>query len=392
MRLRLWWCLPLVLVAVGCGGQSDQEITETRTVDTVQSSSGGASSEERFGMAPSPARAAGPAYTWKTPEGWTEKPATQFRIGSFAAGPNGDVDISLSEAMGSVADNLNRWRGQMGLAPLSGDEIAALEKKPILGQEAIFVNWEGTYSGMQGQGNTPKEGYRLAGYVLELEGHGVFVKMVGPSAEVEGELGRLDEFVQSVHHSHEAHGAADPHAGVDMGGDPHAGVNMGGDPHAGVNLNDPNLSMMASASEAQFTWTAPETWKETPARPMREVTFNTADEGVEVYVAALGGAAGGTLANVNRWRTQMGVNEPLTEEQLAALPKITMLGKECPFIEVPGTFTGMGGTAQPGYLLLGTLCEIDGQSVFVKMTGPEAAVKGEKDRFVAFCQSLAKKG
>ena len=38
--------------------------------------------------------------------------------------------------------------------------------------------------------------------------------------------------------------------------------------------------------------------------------------------------------------------------------------------------------------LLGAVCILDGRSLFVKMTGPAAAVDGQKAAFTEFCRSL----
>jgi hypothetical protein len=381
---KLATVLAAVLVAAGCNkGANQQEVTETRDVTAPKAAEApAASSAERFGLqgmpgAAAPAAMPGGGYTYKTPQGWQEQPPTQFRLANFKAGANGDVEVYLSEAGGGVAGNVNRWRNQMGLQPLSEAEIAALPKKKVLGEDAVFVNWEGTFGGMQG--GDKKEGYRLAGVILDKGGQGVFVKMVGPAQSVDQELGRLDEFAASLQKSE---GAANPHAGM-MAGDPHAGMTqqqmaaMQMDPSMGT-LND------------QVSWTAPEGWEKAPDRPMRSVTFKTPD-GAETYVSVLSGMAGGAMANINRWRNQMGIEQVISAEDVDKLPKIEVLGKQCPIVELSGEFRGMDGTPQPGSMLLGTVCDLPTQTVFVKMTGPEAAVKANKDKFIAFSQSLALK-
>lgn len=80
--------------------------------------------------------------------------------------------------------------------------------------------------------------------------------------------------------------------------------------------------------------------------------------------------------------------EPLKPEEIAQLPKITLLTCEAHLVEVKGQFQGMTGASQPDYMLLGTLCEQQGQSVFVKMVGPEKTVSAQRDNFIAFCKSL----
>ena len=47
-----------------------------------------------------------------------------------------------------------------------------------------------------------------------------------------------------------------------------------------------------------------------------------------------------------------------------------------------------GGAGAAGSMLLGMALERPGDMVFVKMTGPAAEVRGEQDRFRAFCESF----
>ena len=93
-----------------------------------------------------------------------------------------------------------------------------------------------------------------------------------------------------------------------------------------------------AAGGAPLAWTVPAGWTQGPDRPMRLVTFACTPEGgaaaaqpgspegsVECYVAELGGMGGGVAANFNRWRGQLG-QPPLKDADIAALPRITVLG------------------------------------------------------------------
>ena len=75
-------------------------------------------------------------------------------------------------------------------------------------------------------------------------------------------------------------------------------------------------------------------------------------------------------------------------DEIAALPVIPMLGTEGRLVSIKGQFTGMDGATQADAMLLGAVCLVSSQSVFVKMVGPAADVKGEQARFEAFCRSL----
>lgn len=142
---------------------------------------------------------------------------------------------------------------------------------------------------------------------------------------------------------------------------------------------------------AAFRFELPEGWKDAGATGFRAVNLS-AGAGSECYVILLAGEAGGALANLNRWRGEVGL-EPLTgaaaAEAIAAMPKVSLLGKECPLLEVSGEYKGMGGPGGAGRTVLGTLLIRPGsQSVFVKMVGPSEEVRGEREAFIAFVKSL----
>src|ERR1700690_2585501 len=86
---------------------------------------------------PATSRTAAPQLTWQTPAGWTEIPPGEMRVASFKIqGQNGkQADVSvipLPGLPGNDEANVNRWRGQVGLSPVSPDEV----KKSAEGVEA----------------------------------------------------------------------------------------------------------------------------------------------------------------------------------------------------------------------------------------------------------------
>jgi hypothetical protein len=141
-------------------------------------------------------------------------------------------------------------------------------------------------------------------------------------------------------------------------------------------------------SVSPYQWQVPEGWSEVAATSMRIGNFKVAaSPEAECYLTVLKGVAGGVDANINRWRRQMGQPE-LKAEEIAALPKVDVLGKPSPLVEINGSFTGMAGQQFPNYTLTGVVVLLTDQTLFVKMTGPTAVVTAEKDRFQAFCKSL----
>jgi hypothetical protein len=99
-------------------------------------------------------------------------------------------------ASGSVGDNLNRWRRQFGLEPLTPAEMDAVERTPIAGTEGLWVEAAGEYA--SGMGTPPKPGYGLAGVIAQVGDRILTLKMVGLEAEVEAEKPALRAFSASL--------------------------------------------------------------------------------------------------------------------------------------------------------------------------------------------------
>jgi hypothetical protein len=130
-------------------------------------------------------------------------------------------------------------------------------------------------------------------------------------------------------------------------------------------------------------WTLPKGWTSTPGSGMRFATLNPPGPGkVELSVVCLPGSAGGELANVNRWRGQIGL-EPIDEKALAAAKK-TVKSKA-------GAVTVFDFTSQgqvQSRMLTGTLTTQDGNSWFLKLVGDAEPVGKARPEFLKFLETL----
>ncbi len=385
--------LVCAVVLTACGDPADRvEITDTlQRSEHVSVPRVTATSEERFAYAlpqtAPPMQAGGGAspFEFETPEGWTEVAPTQFRNPNFVAGPSGEVECYVSVLAGDgggLLVNANRWRDQMGQESYSEDEFADLSQAFILGNEAVIVDFEGTFSGM-GQA-APKEGYRLTGALVETSDSLVFIKMVGPNEAVEAQKNNFARFVQMLRYKDTSASPAAQQAGIpESGGLPPDHPDIGG-------LTDTAArAPAASNSGSGFKWEVPAGWAEvdTPS-PMRLVTFafGPGNSG-ECYVVVLGGSGGGRLNNVNRWLGQMG-EPPLQESELDLQPTIDLFGEQAPALIARGTYSGMGGESRQNHVLFGATAEINNQSVFIKLIAPEQVANANWNNFVAFCGSM----
>lgn len=361
-------CIVLVACAVAlaaCGdGERRYEVTDVR--DRPEGGPPprvGASPASRFGAEDAPSK---PTWTAETPSGWSALPPAPMReLGWRVAGnPQADCTFStLGGTGGGLAANVNRWRKQMSLPDASEADVAALPTRPWMGRDARVVELEGTFVGMGGGANVP--GAKMLGLVVELPAVSAYLKMTGPAAVVDAERERFFALAASIRRG--APASSDPHAGLDMGATPPP----------------------TEAAKAPFAWKVPAEWKEQGPRTMRVATW--VPEGTtktEVFVTLLAGTGGGAIANINRWRGQVGQDD-LTPEAFEKLPRAKVLGVEAVFLEVEGTYRGMaesGGDA--GSMLLGMFLQRPGQAVTVKMTGPADEVRRERERFRAFCESF----
>ena len=137
------------------------------------------------------------------------------------------------------------------------------------------------------------------------------------------------------------------------------------------------------APTAALKWTLPKGWSEEKSGGMRYATLKAPAQGkLDISVVFLAGAAGGELANVNRWRGQIGLG-PLDE---AALGKARTAVKSRAGAVAGFDFTSDGQAKTR--MVVGLLTTADGNSWFLKMVGDEAPVAKNKADFMRFLESL----
>ena len=95
----------------------------------------------------------------------------------------------------------------------------------------------------------------------------------------------------------------------------------------------------------------------------------------QVSVSVFPSDTGGALANVNRWRRQVGLADVDALGNLAT-----------PIDGLPGAT--LVDLSNNGKRLVGAIVPRDGQWWFVKLLGDEKAVAPERDNFVAFVKSM----
>jgi hypothetical protein len=136
------------------------------------------------------------------------------------------------------------------------------------------------------------------------------------------------------------------------------------------------------SGESRLTWTLPAGWTQSLTGGMRYATLRTPVAGkLDVSVVVLPGPAGGELANVNRWRSQIGL-PPLDASAMAKARK-TLATKAGPLAVYDFTSEGQQKTR-----VVAGLAEAGGSTWFLKMTGDEKPVATARAEFLRMLESL----
>jgi hypothetical protein len=132
-----------------------------------------------------------PQIKWKTPEGWTEVPPSSMRYASFSAPSEdgGKIDISIVTFPGdggSDADNINRWRGQIGLAPIDPNAVTS-QVAPLKTEDTSFSTTD-----------IAGDKTRTIAAWTRRDGRVWFFKATGPNTAVEKEKPNFVKFIESI--------------------------------------------------------------------------------------------------------------------------------------------------------------------------------------------------
>jgi hypothetical protein len=291
---------------------------------------------------------------WTLPAGWQEKPVSEMRVASFnAQGKDGDAaDVGViplpSTGPEMELTNLNMWRGELQLPPAQKAESEPVTIGP--GQGKLFEIADGKTPG------------RILVAVLDRDGMSWYFKMRGGDAVVREQKPAFLDFLKSV--SFEAG----------------SGTAMAADPHASMMTDAP------AAASANPGVAVPAGWKEVPPTQFLLAKYMLPGSGgaqAEVSVSMLAGQGGGVIANVNRWRGQLGLS-PLSEEDFSKQAQtVDVMGGQGTLVDMTGTDAKTGKPAR----LIGVIAPQSDETWFYKLMGDEQVVAQQKDAFTKFIQT-----
>lgn len=352
-----------VLTLAGCSRE------EVRTYRVPKETNAPAAKPDAAAMAAAHGHGLGatlPQITYKAPQGWEAQDSGGVRIVRFLIqGRNeqaADVGVvPLPGANVKTSDLLNMIRSQVELEPVTEADL------PTLGQKVPVGSLQGDLFEMASTNPLIEQKFKarvLMAAVKREETLWLF-KLAGADDLVRDQRPAFLEFLKSVGFE------AAPAGGVAQGMP---------NPHAGM---APGTAMPPAANAPQ--WEVPAGWQQQPPGSMviGRFALGTPDAKAEVTVSSFPGDTGGLVANVNRWRGQVGL-EPV---DAAAVEKQTepldlTVGKAT-LVDVTGTDRK---SSQPARLI-GVIVPRGGQTWFFKMVGQPELVGREKAALLKFIQS-----
>lgn len=372
MAMALWvsaW------VGSGCGKDEVRVYQAPKDAPAIasagQGGSGGASASPASpGGGPGPAAESSERapVPWTVPAGWEEKPASGMRVASYAVkrpdGRSADISVvALGGGSGGEVENVNRWRDQIGLEPVTEAGLAGLRSLVAAGdRQVVMYELDGKKTVLDG-----KYAARTLAAILPAGEMTVFFKMTGENALVAEQKPQFLAWLKSV----DTGGGRDASAEA-----PPPAPSAGAGASAAASGSAPSVG-----GEGLPAWQVPPGWTSAGSKPMRLASFDIPDAAGngDVSVSKLNGDGGGLLANVNRWRGQVGL-APLDAAALAGNSKTvtTAGGDRATWVELVGS----------DKTILGAIVARDGVSWFFKLTAPPAVAGRHKESFERFVRSL----
>lgn len=145
----------------------------------------------------------------------------------------------------------------------------------------------------------------------------------------------------------------------------------------------------ADTTRGVMQWDLPQGWRVEPNRSaMRFATLSagSGDDAIEVSITKLAGAAGGVGPNINRWRTQVGLERISDADAAASATEIKARGATGWLVDLTGPADEQEDW-EPKRMLAAIFPGKD-SSWFVKTTATASSIEAHRSAFVALCESV----
>ena len=285
-----------------------------------------------------------PQLTYTLPAGWSEAQVNSVSVAGFAI-KAGDAEANvaitpLPNLAGREGLVVNMWREQAGLPPIESAELAkTLEPVEIGGKKGQMFEVLGARDG--------GKPLRIVTAFYHEDQASWFYKLAGDEALVSAQKPVFVEFLKSVR------------------------VKEGTAPATDATSVPP---------PPEFKWKVPDGWQTLPPGNMQVGKFAVPEKDGgkgEVSVSIFPNDTGGTLANVNRWRQQLG---------LPAIEDAGLAGLIAP-LDPTTPDAVLVDLKSDSRALLGAIVPREGRWWFYKMLGDTPAVSAARDSFIAFAKT-----
>lgn len=284
-----------------------------------------------------------------TPPGWQPAPKGEFRVLSYRInGPDGtmaDVSVIPLPAMpeGDVG-NVNRWRAQVGLPAVSAEEITqAARRIEIAGAPADLYE-------------LPGETLTVLGAIQHRDGVSWYYKMTGHRELVAEQRQAFLDFLKSVR--------------------------LGSAPAVGRAVTAARGEAAGESSSAgRPRWNIPAGWTETEPGAFLVAKFILRGERGEtgqVNISSSRGDGGGLIANINRWRQQLGLPAWSAQELARAVREVQTKGGPAVLVELESADTSV----------LGAIVTRPDETWFYKLTAPPTLAAAQREMFWQFVREV----
>ena len=310
-----------------------------------------------------------PELVWALPSGWKELPADQMRVGHFEIkGSDGEearvTIIPLPGIAGGDLNNVNRWREQISLPPITEEEFKKLDEKvEIAGVTAHLYD-------LSGNAPDPKQKMHILASMIMKDGVSWFFKMTGNDKLVQQQKPAFIQFLKSVQFK----AASTPPATA-----PEPSSLLSAVP----TNNPPAIQENSAATTPSFSAKTPANWQVQPAGNMLLAKYliqQGTDAKAEITVSSFPGTVGGVFANVNRWRGQIGL-APIQESELSTATNMVVMGKSTAVI------VDLKNDAQKLGMVAASISK-SGNTWFYKLNGNVDLVSKEKTNFIQWVTTV----
>jgi hypothetical protein len=306
--------------------------------------------------------AATPQLSWTLPAGWQQLEAGQMNLATFSiAGAEGkQAQVAVTPLQGLAGKEVlivNMWRQQVGLSELpEADATKELTDVEIGGDTGKMFDMAGK--------SPAGAASRIVTAMLHRGDTSWFFKLQGDDELVTAQKPNFIAFLKSVKFGEVAAPATLP------------------DGHPPIAGNGPATGVPPTASPSGLpNWPAPAEWKAVAPGAMQVAKFSVPEASgakADVTISVFPSSTGGTLANVNRWRRQIGL-PPVDESGLA--PLVKPLDEKTPDALI-------AELSNEGRRLVGAIVPAGGQWYFYKLMGDDAVVAQQKAAFTQFVKEV----